>query len=261
MAATSTAPRSLPARLIAEAFGTFLLVFGLIGAALFASSDTGIVGVALAVGLSVVIGAYAFGPISGAHFNPAVTLGAASAGRLPWRDVLPYIAAQLVGGAAATSLLFAIAAGGPRGFLDSAVDNGFASNGYDEHSPGHFNLIAVILIEFILTAMFIWVILSVTHRLAAAGFAPLAIGLSLTLIHLVSIPVSNTSVNPARSIATAIFGGPAALGQLWVFLLVPIAGAMVAGFSYKALFDRAPVTDESYLEPLDLAGEQDAAGA
>jgi aquaporin Z len=261
MAATSTSPHSLTARLIAEAFGTFLLVFGLIGTALFASSNTGILGVALAVGLSVVIGAYAFGPISGAHFNPAVTLGAAAAGRLPWRDVIPYIVAQLVGGVVASSLLFAIAAGGPKGFLDAAVRSGFASDGYGDRSPGHFNLIAVILVEFILTAMFLWVILSVTHRQAAAGFAPLAIGLSLTLIHLVSIPVSNTSVNPARSIATAIYGGPAALGQLWVFLLVPIAAALVAGFSYRALFDRAPLAEESYLEPLDLAGDQDAAEA
>jgi aquaporin Z len=141
------------------------------------------------------------------------------------------------------------------------VRSGFAADGYGDRSPGHFNLIAVILVEFILTAMFLWVILSVTHRQAAAGFAPLAIGLSLTLIHLVSIPVSNTSVNPARSIATAIYGGPVALGQLWVFILVPIVGAMVAGFSYKTLFDRAPLAEESYLEPLDLAGVQDATTA
>ncbi|MET4782155.1 aquaporin Z [Glaciihabitans sp. UYNi722] len=258
MAETSEAPHSLISRLIAEAFGTFLLVFGVIGTALFTSSNTGILGVALAIGLTVVVGAYAFGPISGAHFNPAVTLGAAAAGRLPWRDVVPYIIAQIVGGVVASSLLLAIAAGGPKGFLDSVLKGGFASNGFGDHSPAGFNLLSVILVEFILTAFFLWVILGVTHRKAAAGFAPLAIGLALTLIHLIAIPVSNASVNPARSIATAIFGGPAALGQLWVFILVPILGALVAGFTYRALFDRAPLADESYLKPLDLAGNEGA---
>ena len=174
MAETSEAPHSLTSRLVAEAFGTFFLVFGVIGTALFTSSNTGILGVALAVGLTVVVGAYAFGPISGAHFNPAVTLGAAAAGRLPWRDVVPYIIAQIVGGVVASSLLLAISAGGPKGFLDSVLKGGFASNGFGDHSPAGFNLVSVILVEFILTAFFLWVILGVTHRKAAAGFAPLA---------------------------------------------------------------------------------------
>jgi aquaporin Z len=255
MAATSDAPHSLTSRLLAESFGTFLLVFGVIGTALFTSGNTGILGVALAIGLTVVVGAYAFGPISGAHFNPAVTLGAAAAGRLPWRDVVPYIVAQIVGGVVASTFLLAIAAGGPKGFLDSVVKGGFASNGFDSHSPAGFDLLSVVLVEFILTALFLYVILSVTHRRAAAGFAPLAIGLALTLIHLVAIPISNASVNPARSIATAIYGGPAALGQLWVFIVVPILGALVAGYTYRFLFDRAPLAEESYLEPLDLAGD------
>ncbi len=255
MAATSDAPHSLTSRLLAESFGTFLLVFGVIGTALFTSGNTGILGVALAIGLTVVVGAYAFGPISGAHFNPAVTLGAAAAGRLPWRDVVPYIVAQIVGGVVASTFLLAIAAGGPKGFLDSVVKGGFASNGFDSHSPAGFDLLSVVLVELILTALFLYVILSVTHRRAAAGFAPLAIGLALTLIHLVAIPISNASVNPARSIATAIYGGPAALGQLWVFIVVPILGALVAGYTYRFLFDRAPLAEESYLEPLDLAGD------
>jgi aquaporin Z len=251
----STTTPSLPSKLIAELFGTFLLVFGVIGTALFSSSNTGYLGVALAVGLTVLVGAYAFGRISGAHFNPAVTLGAAAAGRLPWRDVVPYIAAQIVGGIIASTLLFAIAAGGPSGFLATAVKGGFASNGYGARSPGGFDLVSVMLVEFILTAAFLWVILSVTHHEATAGFAPLAIGLALTLIHLVAIPVSNASVNPARSIATAIYGGSVSLSQLWVFLLVPALGGLVAGFSYKALFDRKPRLVDSYLIETSRANE------
>ncbi|MCU1580540.1 MAG: aquaporin [Rhodoglobus sp.] len=229
---------ALPARLIAEVFGTFLLVFGVIGTALFTASNTGILGVALAVGLTVIAGAYAVGHISGGHFNPAVTLGAAAAGRFAWKDVLPYFGAQLAGGAIATTVLFAIAAGGPAGFLSDVTKSGFASNGYDAHSPAGFGLVSVIVAEIVLTALFLYVILGVTDRRAPTGFAPLAIGLTLTLIHLVAIPISNASVNPARSIATAIYGGPDALAQLWVFILAPLVGGLIAGVSYRVLFDR-----------------------
>jgi aquaporin Z len=229
---------SLGQRLAAEVFGTFVLVFGVIGTALFASSNTGILGVAIAVGLSVMGAAYAVGHISGGHFNPAVTLGAAASGRFAWKDVVPYIIAQIVGGAIATTILFAIAAGGPKGFLAAVQKNGFASNGFDRHSPAGFNLVSVLVVEVVLTALFLYVILGVTDRRAPSGFAPIAIGLTLTVIHLVAIPVSNASVNPARSIATAIYGGGDAWAQLWVFLVAPIVGALIAGFSYKPLFDR-----------------------
>jgi aquaporin Z len=189
------------------------------------------------------VAAYAVGSISGGHFNPAVTLGVAAAGRMLWRDVLPYIVAQIVGGFLASTLLFAIAAGGGNGFLAKAQAAGFASNGYGAHSPGGFDLVSVILVEVILTALFLWVILNVTRPgSTTAGFAPLAIGLTLTVIHLVAIPVSNASVNPARSIATAIYGGGDALGQLWVFLVFPIVGALIAGFTYKTLFARTAVS-------------------
>ncbi|HEY0259660.1 MAG TPA: aquaporin [Lacisediminihabitans sp.] len=232
---------TLFSRLVAEAFGTFLLVFGIVGTALFTSGNTGILGVALAAGLAVAAGAFVFGPVSGAHFNPAVTLAAAAAGRIRWREVVPYILAQLVGGIGASSLLFAISAGGPSGYLANVVKGGFASNGYGDHSPAGFTVVAVVLTEFILTTLFVYVVLGLTRGGAPAAVAPLAMGLALTLVYLVAVPVSNASINPARSIATAIYGGPTALGQLWVFILVPILGALVAGFSYRALFDRAPL--------------------
>lgn len=238
MATTTEASPTLAARLIAEAFGTFLLVFGVIGTALFASSNTGYLGVALAVGLTLVAGIYMVGRISGGHFNPAVSIGVATAGRLPWSNVLPYIVAQVVGGVIASSLLVAIAAGGKEGYLAELQAGGFASNGFGDHSPGGFGLVSVLIAEIVLTAIFVWVILGVTESSAHAALAPLAIALTLTLIHLVSIPISNTSVNPARSIATAIYGGPDALGQLWVFLVAPIVGALLAGATYKVLFAR-----------------------
>ncbi|MDO7881170.1 aquaporin Z [Antiquaquibacter soli] len=228
---------SLAQRVTAELFGTFLLVGGVIGTALFSSPNTGWLGVALAVGLTVIGGAYAVGHISGGHFNPAVTLGAAASGRFAWRDVPYYVLAQIIGGALATTVLFIVASNGPEGFLASAVESGFASNGFGEHSPAGFNLLAVIVTEVVLTAVFLYVILGVTDRRAPSGFAPLAIGLTLTLLHLVAIPVSNASFNPARSIATAIYGGPDALIQLWVFIVAPIVGALIAGFTYSALFD------------------------
>lgn len=235
--ALATSP-ALVSRLVAELFGTFLLVGGVIGTALFTSSNTGILGVALAVGLAVIAGAYSVGHISGGHFNPAVSLGAAAAGRFAWKDVVPYVIAQLVGGALATTVLYVIAAGGPNGLLSDVTKSGFASNGYGAHSPAGFGLVAVIVTEVVLTAVFLYVILGVTDRRAPSGFAPLAIGLTLTLLHLVAIPVSNASFNPARSIATAIYGGPDALGQVWVFVVAPIVGALIAGFTYRFLFDR-----------------------
>ena len=246
MAETSPASAPLIPRLIAEAFGTFMLVSAVIGGALFESvapSPAGFLGIALAVGLAVVISAYAVGSISGGHFNPAVTLGAAAAGRMQWGvDVLLYIAAQLIGGLVASSIGFGIAAGAPKGTFHSFM-KGFASNGYDAHSPAGFDLLSVIIIEFVLTAVFLYVILSVTAPgSTTAGFAPLAIGLTLTLIHLISLPVDGTSVNPARSIATAVFGGDAARAQVWVFILVPIAGALVAGYTWKYLFGRSTLT-------------------
>ncbi|WP_159501082.1 aquaporin [Microbacterium sp. 18062] len=238
---------STAARLTAEFFGTFLLVFGLIGTALFAShlADAagafapGVVYVAasFAVGLSVVLGAYAFGPISGGHFNPAVTLGLAAAGRFPWREIWGYLVAQVLGGVSATSVLYLIGLSGPDGWLAEAQETGFASNGWGALSPGGFGLPAAIIVEIVLTGLFLIVILGVTHPSRGTPLAGLVIGLSLTLIHFISIPVDNTSVNPARSLATAVYGGGEALSQLWAFLVFPVVGALVAGFLYRALFD------------------------
>ncbi|SDH46943.1 aquaporin [Microbacterium pygmaeum] len=238
---------STAATLVAEAFGTLLLVLGVISTALFAANfgtsdngtslGVGFVGVSLAVGITVIAGAYAFGPISGGHFNPAVTLGLAAAGRFPWKGVLPYIIAQIVGGLIATTLIVLIGLFGPDGWLGDAQDGGFASNGFGEASPGGFGLGAAIIVEVLFTALFVLVILGVTHATRGSNFAGLAIGLTLVLIHLAIIPIDNASVNPARSIATAVYGGGLALSQLWVFLVFPIVGGLIAGFSYRALFD------------------------
>ena len=234
MAENTSSTHSLLSRLIAEVFGTLMLVIGVIGAALFISGDTGPLGVALAVGLAVLTAAYAVGHISGGHFNPAVSIGAAAAGRLPWKDVLPYIAAQIVGGILATFLLWLISAAGGK-----TADFGAVSNGFGAHSPSGFAIGAAIVTEIVVTALFLWIILGVTTPgSSVAGFAPLAIGLALTLFHLIAIPVDNASLNPARSIATAVFGGQDALGQLWVFIVAPIVGALIAGFTWKALFAR-----------------------
>jgi len=238
-----TTPAPILSRLIAEAFGTLVLVAAILGAAIFAAADARYLGIAFAAGLAVVIGAYAVGSISGGHFNPAITLGVAAAGRMLWRDVLPYIAAQLVGAIVASSLIFAIAAGAPKKFFDAAIANGFGSNGYGAHSPGGFDLASVIVVEFLLTAVFIYVVLSVTvSGSTTPGFAPLAIGLTLTVIHLISLSVSGTSVNPARSIASAIYGADWARADLWVFIVVPAVGGLVAGYTWKYLFGRAAVT-------------------
>ena len=244
---TPTVP-STAATLTAEAFGTFLLVLGVISTALFAAGfgegteaankGVGFLGVSLAVGLTVVAGAYAFGPISGGHFNPAVTLGLAAAGRFPWRSTIGYIIAQVIGGLVATTVIVLIGLFGPDGWLSSAQDGGFASNGWDSLSPGGFGIGGAIVVEVLFTALFLLVILGVTHSTRGnSAFAGLVIGLALTLIHLATIPIDNTSVNPARSIATAIYGGPTALAQLWVFIVFPILGALIAGFAYRALFD------------------------
>lgn len=225
-------------RLFAEFFGTFWLVFGGCGSAVLAAAfpqlGIGFAGVALAFGLTVVTMAYAVGHISGGHFNPAVTMGLFAGGRFPAKDVIPYVVAQVIGGIAAAAVLYLVASG-KTGF--DATASGFASNGYGEHSPGGYSLQAAIVIELVLTAFFLIVIHGATDKRAPAGFAPLAIGLALTLIHLISIPVTNTSVNPARSTAVAIFQGTWALQQLWVFWLVPLIGGVIGGLIYRCLLE------------------------
>ncbi|HET6553158.1 MAG TPA: aquaporin Z [Dyella sp.] len=229
---------SMGKRLGAEFFGTFWLVFGGCGSAIFAAAfpelGIGFAGVALAFGLTVVTMAYAVGHVSGGHFNPAVTLGLCAGGRFPAKDVVPYWIAQVVGGIAAGAVLYLIASGKP-GF--DAAASGFASNGYGDHSPGGYSLQACIVAEFVLTAFFLIVINGTTHKLAPTGFAPLAIGLALTLIHLISIPITNTSVNPARSTGVAIFQGGWALQQLWMFWLVPLIGGAVGGLIHRHLLE------------------------
>lgn len=233
------------ARIAAEVIGTFILVFGGVGTAVLAGTHVGFQGVALAFGLTVVVGAYAFGPISGGHFNPAVTIGLATAGRFAWKDVPGYVIAQIFGGILASSLLFIIAID-----RDDADLGNFASNGYGAASPDGYGLLAVILVEIILTAVFLLVIIGVTSSRATVAFAPLAIGLTLALIHLISIPVSNTSVNPARSIAAAIYGGGESLMQLWVFLVFPIIGAVIAGLVFRPLLDGVQEAKSAPLEEL-----------
>ena len=225
-------------RLFAEFFGTFWLVFGGCGSAVLAAAfpqlGIGFLGVALAFGLTVVTMAYAVGHISGGHFNPAITVGLFAGGRFAAKDVIPYVIAQVIGGIAAAAVLYLIASG-KAGF--DPTGGGFASNGYGEHSPGGYSLQSAIVIELVLTAFFLIVIHGVTDKRAPAGFAPLAIGLTLTLIHLISIPVTNTSVNPARSTGVAIFQGTWALQQLWVFWLVPLVGGAIGGLIYRFLLE------------------------
>lgn len=220
----------------AEFFGTFWLVFGGCGSALLAAtfpqSGIGFVGVALAFGLTVLTMACAVGHISGGHFNPAVTLGLWAGGRFSVKGVVPYIIAQVAGGIAAAGILYLIASG-KAGF--DATASGFASNGFGEHSPGGYSLQAAVIIELVLTMFFLIVIHGATDKKAPAGLAPVAIGLALTLIHLISIPVTNTSVNPARSTAVALFQGTWALQQLWLFWLVPIVGGCIGGLIYRFL--------------------------
>jgi aquaporin Z len=221
-------------KLSAEFIGTFWLVFGGCGSALLAASfpevGIGFVGVAFAFGLTVLTMAYAVGGISGGHFNPAVSLGLAIAGRFEWKDLIGYWIVQLVGGIAGAAVLYLIASG-----TKDFTAGGFASNGYGELSPGGYSLLAALICEVVLTAVFLLIILGSTSKAAPAGFAPLTIGFGLTLIHLISIPVTNTSVNPARSIAAAIFATNGAMGQVWLFIVAPLIGAAVGAVIWRYL--------------------------
>lgn len=228
---------SLGKRVGAEFLGTFWLVFGGCGSAVLAAAfpqlGIGFLGVALAFGLTVLTMAYAIGHISGCHLNPAVTVGLTTARRFPGKDVLPYIIAQVLGAIVGAGVLYLIASG-KAGF---SLSGGFASNGYGEHSPGGYSLGACLVAELVLTFMFLMIILGATDGRAPVGFAPIAIGLGLTLIHLIGIPVTNLSVNPARSTGPALFVGGWALTQLWLFGVAPIVGAGIAGVVYAVLFE------------------------
>jgi aquaporin Z len=221
-------------KLLAEFFGTFWLVFGGCGSAVIAAGfpdvGIGLLGVSLAFGLTVLTMAYTVGHISGGHFNPAVSIGLWVGGRFPASDLPGYIIAQLLGALGAAGLLYLVASGAP----DFAL-GGFAANGYDDHSPGKYSMMAAFITEAVMTFFFLIIILGATSKNAAPGFAPIAIGLGLTLIHLVSIPVTNTSVNPARSTSQAIFAGSWAMGQLWLFWVAPILGAVIAGVVHKVM--------------------------
>lgn len=220
---------------LAEFLGTFWLVLGGCGSAVLAAAfpevGIGLLGVALAFGLTVLTIVYSLGPVSGAHLNPAVTIGLLTGGRVEAKDVLPYIVAQVLGGLAAAGVLYIIATG------NGSEIGSFAANGYGEHSPGGYSMTAALVCEFVMTFMFLIIILGATDARAPKGFAGIAIGLALTLIHLISIPVTNTSVNPARSISQALFVGDWAVAQLWLFIVAPIAGAVAAGIVYKMLQD------------------------
>jgi aquaporin Z len=226
-------------RFSAELIGTFWLVLGGCGSAVLAAAfpqvGIGLLGVAFAFGLTVLTMAYAIGHISGCHLNPAVTIGLWAGGRFPAKDVITYILAQMIGAIIAAALLYAIASG-KAGF--DLAKSGLAANGFGAHSPGGYNLTAALLTEVVMTFMFLLIILGATDSRAPAGFAPIAIGLGLTLIHLISIPVTNTSVNPARSTGPALMVGGWAIEQLWLFWVAPFIGALVAGFSYRAVFGK-----------------------
>lgn len=243
----------LSRRCVAEFFGTFWLVLGGCGAAVLAAAfptlGIGFIGVAFAFGLTVLTMAYAVGHISGAHFNPAVTLGLVTGKRFPARDLLPYWISQVFGAVVAAGVLYLIASG-KQGF-DTA--GGFASNGYGAHSPGGYSLLACLITEIVMTMFFLLVIMGSTDKRVPNGFAPLAIGLGLTLIHLISIPVTNTSVNPARSTGPALFVGGWALGQLWLFWIAPLIGGAFGGLVYQAIFS------EYKERPVLTALEQDVA--
>ncbi len=240
-------------KLFAEAIGTFWLVFGGCGAAVLAAAfggqesnlGIGLLGVSLAFGLTVLTMAFALGHISGCHLNPAVTLGLVVGGRHPAKEALPYAAAQTVGAIAAAAVLYAIATG-----KAGAEIGGFAANGYGEHSPGQYGIVAGALAEVVLTAMFLVVILGSTDPRAPAGLAPIAIGLCLTLIHLIGIPVTNVSVNPARSTGPALFVGGWALSQLWLFWVAPLVGGALGGYAYRALFAEPKPKQAASVPPL-----------
>lgn len=253
---------TLGRRLGAEFLGTYVLVLGGTGSAVLAASflkngqDTGLgigfAGVSLAFGLTVVCMAYAVGHISGGHFNPAISLGLAAARRFEWRDVVPYIVVQVIGAIAASATLWLVAVNQKGMSKALLAEGGFASNGFGEHSPGQYALIACLVIEVVLSAIFLIVIMGSTDKAASKGFAALAIGLSLTLIHLVSIPVTNTSVNPARSTGPAVllgFGGEGwALGQLWLFWLAPIAGGVIGALVYTLIQSEDSVADADVMD-------------
>jgi aquaporin Z len=233
---------TLVRKLAAEFIGTFWLVLGGCGSAVLAAAfpdvGIGLAGVSLAFGLTVLTMAYTLGHISGCHLNPAVTVGLWAGGRIPTGDVLPYIVAQVVGGFVGAFVLYQIASGAP----DFSLAGGLAANGYGEHSPGGYSVDAGFLTECVMTFMFLLIILGSTDRRAPAGFAPIAVGLGLTLIHLVSIPVTNTSVNPARSTGPALIVGGWAIQQLWLFWVAPLLGALIAGYAYRWLGAATPVT-------------------
>ena len=226
---------SLSKRAAAEFLGTFWLVFGGCGSAVLSAAfphvGIGLLGVSLAFGLTVLTMAYAIGHISGCHLNPAVSVGLVVAGRFPSKDLGAYVLAQVAGGVAGAGVLYVIASGQPA----FSLAGGFASNGYAEHSPGGYSMVAALVAELVLTFVFLMIILGSTDKRAPAGFAPIAIGLGLTLIHLIGIPVTNLSVNPARATGPAVFVGGWALAQLWLFWVAPIAGAALAGLAYPAL--------------------------
>lgn len=225
-------------KLLAEFIGTFWLVLGGCGSAVLAATfpevGIGLTGVSLAFGLTVLSAAYALGPISGGHFNPAVTVGLWTGGRFPARHILPYIVSQVAGAVLAAALLYLIASGKP-GF---DIQAGFAANGYAEHSPGNYSLEAALVCELVMSFMFVLVVLGATHARAPVGFAGIAIGLALALVHLISIPVTNTSVNPARSTGPALFVGGWAMMQLWLFWLAPLLGGSLAGVLYRTVLQR-----------------------
>src|SRR5262252_4003775 len=228
---------TLTQKVSAEFLGTMWLVFGGCGSAVLAAAfpqvGIGLLGVSFAFGLSVLTMAYAVGHVSGGHFNPAVTVGCFAAGRIPAKDIIPYVIAQLAGAVVGAGILFVIASG-KAGF---SLSGGFASNGYADHSPGSYTLVAALVTEVVMTFFFLIVILGATDARAPKGLAPIAIGLALTLIHLVSIPVTNTSVNPARSTGVALYAGAWALDQLWLFWVAPIAGGVLGGIAYRALVE------------------------
>ncbi len=225
-------------KLAAETFGTFWLVLGGCGSAVLAAAfpevGIGLLGVSFAFGLTVLTMAYAVGPISGGHFNPAVSLGLAVAGKFEWKDLTGYIIAQCVGAVLAGAVLYLIVSGK----ADFSGTGGFASNGYGDHSPGKFSLLSALIIEVVMTAFFLIIILGATAKKSVPGFAPIAIGMALTLIHLISIPVTNTSVNPARSLGVALFADGWALQQLWLFWLAPLAGAAIGAVLWTSLLEQ-----------------------
>lgn len=225
-------------KLLAEFIGTFWLVLGGCGSAVLAAKfpeiGIGLTGVSLAFGLTVLTAAYALGPISGGHFNPAVSVGLWAGGRFPAAHLLPYIVSQVAGAVAAAALLYLIASG-KAGF---DVQTGFAANGYGDHSPGNYSLVSALVCELVMSFMFVLIVLGSTHTRAPVGFAGIAIGLGLALVHLISIPITNTSVNPARSTGPALFVGGWALAQLWLFWLAPLAGGVVAGVLYRQVLQR-----------------------